>query len=524
MNILNPLTWARWITEFIHEWFQGIPWRDAPKAIPAVILTIVLFTTGFIAFSGGAGWRNRLLDRQLNVSLEREDYPTAEIVIKRQLEADPNNADLVYRYAMVRDAQSSTEEAKVLMRRLLNRRYLPAAQWLLQNHLIGKKWTDFDEEQLDEAGQILELINGAKEDNLPVKKMYTEYLIFRQRIAMAIPLLLELSVYEPMLGLQAAAFARRLRDFEAAERYASKSMESVEEMLKDDPTNAFLAMNIARNQIFLKRHSDAIRTLRRGVDLAKSDDDRRMLTQALGDAIVAYVSFIEESPSKTLSERVRVLKMLDVAVQIAPNNPRVVTMVADHVLSSLNEDDAELASVRKSLVDGSPIGIAHFIKGTGSLMKGDHADAELHLELAAEQMPHSGAILNNLAVALSMREEPDYVKALQVSNAAIEQVVAATPHFYETRGQILFRMGRFREAISDLERSLSEPTLAKKAHQMLADCYQKVGDADLARAHREALLGSDATKTLAVPKRNVDQTERDAENRVADEPPPGPAP
>ena len=223
-----------------------------------------------------------------------------------------------------------------------------------------------------------------------------------------------------------------------------------------------------------------------------------MLSQALGDAIVAYVSFIEKSPSDTIVEKLRVLRMLDVAIQIAPNNPRVVTMVADHVLNSLNDDNAEITSVRQALIEGSPLGISHFIHGTSSLMKGDQEQAELHLEQAAKQMPKSGAILNNLAVALAMKSEPDFERALQVSNAAIDQVRAPTPHFYETRGQILFRMGRFRDAISDLERSLVEPSLANKAHQMLADCYEKVGDLELAQGHRMAAksAGEESPKPL----------------------------
>jgi tetratricopeptide (TPR) repeat protein len=494
MQAFNPLNWIRWFSEFVHVWFLGIPWRDAPKAIPAIILSIVLFTTGFIAFSGGTGWRNRLLDRQLQVSLDRDDFPTAEIVIRRQLEGDPDNVDLVYRFAMVRDAQSFTEEATVLMRQLLARRYLPAAKWLLQNELVGNKWTDFDDTKLEQAGQVLALISEREPNNFGVKKMYAEYLIFEKRYASVIPILDELSEVEPLLGLQTAAFARRVGDRDAAEQYAAKTLDRIEDMLKDDPTNGSLAMHIARNQIFLERHSDAIRTLQRSIGLVKTSDEKRMLSQALGDAIVAYINFIEKSPSDTIVEKLRVLRMLDVAIQIAPNNPRVVTMVADHVLNTLNEDDAEISSVRQGLIEGSPLGISHFIHGTSALMQGDQNNAELHLEQAAKQMPRSGAILNNLAVALAMRSEPDFERALQVSNAAIEQVSAPTPHFYETRGQILFRMGRFREAISDLERALTEPMLANKAHQMLADCYEEVGDLELARGHRMAVEAAEKKK------------------------------
>ena len=486
MQALNPIRWLTWLGEFVQLWFVGIPWRDAPKAIPAVILSVVLFTTGFIAFSGGAGWRNRQLDRQLRVSFDREDYETAEIVMRRQLEADPTNVELIHRFALIREAQSFEEEATVLMRRLLARRHLPSAKWLLDHEVIGTKVTELDPEQLDEFGEIYKLITENEPENIAVKRMYAQYLIFRQRLKSAIPLLDELSEIEPMLGLHAAQLARQLGEKDSAELYAKKTLDRIRQMKMDDPANAALAINIARNQIFLERHSDAIRTLQQAVKNAQTPQDRRFLTQLLGDAIVAYVNYIEESPSNTITERLRVLRMLDVAVQIAPNNPRVITMVADHVLGNLHEDNEEIKSVRQALISGSPAGIAHFIKGTSSLMKKDHEAAELHLGLAAEQMPRSGAILNNLAVALAHKDPPEYERALEIANAAIDNVPNPTPHFYETRGQLLFLMGRFREAISDLERALREPKLAKKAHQMLADCYDRVGEKELADGHRAA--------------------------------------
>ncbi|MEM6469504.1 MAG: tetratricopeptide repeat protein [Planctomycetota bacterium] len=499
MNAWNPLSWLRWMAEFVHSWFLGIPWRDAPRAIPAIILTIVLFTTGFIAFSNGTGWRNRLLDRQLKVSLQRDDFPTAEIVIKRQLESDPDNLGLRFRFALVRDAQSFREEASVLMRQLLYKRHFPAAKWLLEQELIGKKWTDLDDEELERAGVILKLITDQQPKNLDAKKMYAEYLVFEKRLEQAIPLLVELSEVEPMMGLNAAMLARRLGDRDAAERYAERTLGRVEQTLRDDPTNANLAMNIAGNQIFLKRHSDAIKTLRKSMELSQTQNDRRMLSLAVGDAIVAYVNHIEESPSETVKERLRVLKMLEVAIRVAPNNQRVLRIVAEHVLGSVDEEDSDLSTVRQALIDGAPAGIAHFIKGTAALIREDADLAALHLEKAREQMPGSSAIMNNLAVAIALTPDGDLEKALKISNEAIAASPNPTPYFYETRGGLLYRLERYREAISDLERALAVPKLAKGAHEMLATCYDEVGDPELAEGHRKAikeLEGVDNTPSL----------------------------
>ena len=81
-------------------------------------------------------------------------------------------------------------------------------------------------------------------------------------------------------------------------------------------------------------------------------------------------------------------------------------------------------------------------------------------------------------------------QALKISNTAIKQTPAATPHFFETRGQILYRLERFQDAIPDLERALEVPALKPAAHKALAECYAKIGEAELARLHAEAAVNT----------------------------------
>ncbi len=487
MEWINPLRWFSWVGEFFRVWFLNIPWRDAPKAIPAIILSIALFTTGFIAFSEGAGWRNRLMERQLQLALDHEDYPTAEIVLLRQLKSDPGNADLLYRYALIRDEQSFPDQARVLMRRLLGQKNIHAAKWMLSQEYLANADRKLDEEKLAEYEFILDVIHKREPKNVIVENLYANLLIQTQKYVKALPLLESLSKLDPRKGLLAAAISRRLGDELAAEQYAEKALEAVTSMAKDDPADVGLAMAVARNQAFLNRFPEAYRTLDRSAQSAKTPEERNVLVQSLGDLIVEWVNDIEESPHETLKDRVRVLRMLQAALRFAPNNPRVVSMTADHVLATLGEDSKELETVREALVNGSAPGIAHFIRGTSALMKKDLKKAEFELSLAAEMMPRSGAILNNLAVTMAMQEEPDYEKALEVANGAIEQVANPTPHFFETRGQILFQMGRFKSAIPDLERAVADPSLADKAHEMLANCYDELGDKDLADGHRKAM-------------------------------------
>jgi tetratricopeptide (TPR) repeat protein len=186
--------------------------------------------------------------------------------------------------------------------------------------------------------------------------------------------------------------------------------------------------------------------------------------------------------------------MLQSALEYAPNNPRVLTLVADQVLAAMNEDDDQLVAVREALINGSSAGIAHFIRGTAALLRDDVDSATTSLKLAAEHMPQSSAILNNLAVALAARDDGDLEQALKISDSAIKQSASPTPYYYETRGQILFRLGRYLDAIPDLERALPIESLAPGAHRSLAICYKNVGEPELSLLHQERADSSARTE------------------------------
>ncbi len=487
LKYINPLTWLQWIGQFLYLWMLSIRWRDVPKAMPAIVLVIVLSTAAMVAWSDDSGWRNRLMKKQLAAAWRIDDFETAELVLRRQLKFRPDDLEVAFNLAIARDKQLEHDEALEMMRHLIEGwQHEGAARFVLTKQYIGKNWADLSAEQRDEFGEVLQLLHEKTPQDNRIKQLYADYLIVSEKLEKAMPILEELALTHPMRGFQAAAIARRLDRFVTANRLAEQSLEAVKKMSQDDPTNAVLALAVAQNQLFLKRYADAIRTIKDASRAAKTPEHAAKLNQAMGDAIVAWIGFIEESPDDTPADRLRILMMLEFALKTAPNNPRVLTLVADQVLNTLQDDDAEIARRRKALIAGSAPGIQHFIEGTSALMKDDVDDAVMHLTIAKELMPHSGAILNNLAVALSSRTDVDLQQALKIANLAIEQTTNASPHFYETRGQILFKMGEHLEAVPDLTRALKIPELAPVAHQTLAQCYAQLGQEDLSKEHAAA--------------------------------------
>lgn len=486
LTYFNPLSWLRWFGEFAYSWLLSIPWRDAPKAIPAIILVVVLFAASMVAWTEG-GWRNRLLNKQLNVALEQEDYETAELVLRRQLSASPTDSQIQYNLAKTMDLQLRTDDAISVMRQLaIHKQHAGAARWLLTKEYLDMKWGALSEEQRDEFGYLLQLINKKVPNDLGIKNLYADYLVAAEKFPQALPVLDALSAQNPMRGLQAAAISRRLGNFPTANQYANKTLAAVSKLAQEDPSNVVLALAVAQNQLFLERYQGAVETLQRSIDKVKKIEDLERLHQAIGDAIVAWVGHIKESSTDTASERIRIMKMLDYALKKAPSNPRVLTLVADQVLATLTDDNEEVARRRNALVTGAAPGINHFIKGTSALMQNDTKTAVMHLTLAADFLPRSGAILNNLAVAIATRPEANLDQALKMANQAIEMTPKATPHFYETRGQIQFMRKEYMKAIPDLTRALKLKSLAPKAHETLAKCYKELGQQELSDEHARA--------------------------------------
>ena len=486
LNYFNPLAWLRWFGEFVYSWMLSVPWRDTPKAIPAIILIVVLSTLGIVAITEG-GWRNRLLSQQLKVAWEKDDYATAELVLLRQQNGNPNDPEVVYRLAIANDKQLKHTEAENLMRQLVaSKKHEGAARWLLTKNYVGQQWGELSENERDEFGMLLALLTEKQPKDIGVRQLYADYLIAANKLPQVVPILDELSEHQPMRGLQAAAIERRLGNFSSANRFAEKTLDAVNKLSEEDPTNAVLALAVAQNQLFLERFAEAVRTLQRSLDRVTSKEDLNRLNQAMGDALVAWVAHIKESSTDTVSERIRIMKMLEYALKAAPSNRRVLTLVADQVLATMDETDEEIAARRRTLIAGAAPGIQHFIEGTSALMKNNVDSALVHLTTAAELLPRSGAILNNLAVALATRPDGDLEQALKVSNQAIELTEKPTAHFYETRGQILFRMENYQEAIPDLTRALKVLSLAPKAHQSLSVCYDKLGEKDFSEEHAKA--------------------------------------
>jgi predicted Zn-dependent protease len=253
--------------------------------------------------------------------------------------------------------------------------------------------------------------------------------------------------------------------------------------LQYEPGSVQHRIDLARALVIQQREQDAFQKLSEGIELSKTEPaNTEKLQAASAEVLVQFVVRLNSQgkPNETLLQR---LKVVNTALRVAPNNNAVINAVIEIVLECEQNKDQQVAALRSSLLKGAAPEAVHFIMGTLDLIEGRVDSGLSHLEIAKSSGLNTPGILNNLAMALiESGKEESSERALELSNAAIKGL-PDHPYLRDTRGQILFRMKRYTDAIPELEYALQAPELAGNLHRLLAESYSAIGQADLAKDH-----------------------------------------
>jgi tetratricopeptide (TPR) repeat protein len=148
------------------------------------------------------------------------------------------------------------------------------------------------------------------------------------------------------------------------------------------------------------------------------------------------------------------------------------------------------------VAQGQESAIAHLALGSKAWQSGDQSKSAFHLKRAYKIDSGMAVLANNLAWVLAHQKQPDLQQALAVIDTVLIDY-PNVPHFRDTRGQILTKMGRWSEALDDLEYALrtlpKEPTI----HASLASVYMNISppQPEMARKHQrleKAILAASA--------------------------------
>ncbi len=186
-----------------------------------------------------------------------------------------------------------------------------------------------------------------------------------------------------------------------------------------------------------------------------------------------------------------------------PTNPLVGEEVAMLQNLGVTTDDGLIQSLKQQLTNGGATSVTHLLLGNSFMNKNDLKQAIFHWNLALDDRNNPNAVLamNNLAIGYSMDTPPKFEEALALIDKAIELSQGAS-EFYDSKGEILERMGKFEEAITYYEKAIQAERHASPLVRNLVGCTRSSAKWDLADGHNTMISKiRDYMKANNIPER-----------------------
>lgn len=445
-----------------------------PAATAAGVIVAIFLLTGA---------RKPLLEsyeKEAKRKVEKKDFSGAIICYERLMRLAPDRADFRFVTALVLEQLGKAEHAEALVRSVApsNRGgYPPAHLWMARRmvNIFTQMPTSSPLASAAEA-HLLRALQGApslSEAKLLLGRLYT----MLGRPKEALPLL------ESAPGDQADRLADLARthaalgDTEAANRFfrlARKSARSQAEATPDDKLAWLLWATVASNA---EEYPEALEALERGYKLNGDPAFRRSIASVCS----AWSQSLQKAGKDKAGDRLAVIQL---GLDQDPANVSLLGQLGD--LLSATDETAETARSRllDALAAGRAPALIHFALGSDDWSREKPDEARIHWEQAHKLDPTMPMVANNLAWLLSHREPTELSRALAIIDAAVAQ----SPGFARlrgTRGEVLVKMERWKEAVTDLESALSNGEDTSEVHESLAIAYDHLNMREIASRHRK---------------------------------------
>ena len=265
-------------------------------------------------------------------------------------------------------------------------------------------------------------------------------------------------------------YCESLGDLEGAVREYQKALDT-------DPQSSLLHSNLA--SVFIQKNNLvlAIEELKQSISFAPE--------AVQPHALLALVYTSQNKADLAAGEYILALEN---ATKLEPENINIYKGLGAIYLQQKKLKQA--AGIFKLIVNLAPADAeAHFYLGSIYYDLGDFPNAERELKSAVKLKPDYHEALNSLGYFYLEQD-----KNIDQAGALIKQALVFEPEngaYLDSLGWFYFRKGKFKEALSHLERAasfLSDPVI----YDHLGDVFLKLGNADSAKLNWEKSLKLDA--------------------------------
>lgn len=453
--------------------------------LPALLVAGLVFAIGVRAMDMP---RDRIISRyktHAERALQARDFADAKVCYERLLAEGISPAETSYGLARVMDGLGDSGQAMALLIQaasLDGPDYVPAhiqlAQALLRNTPLTSTAVAAAESHLRRAlANVPGRPSASPADAREAEAILGELLAGTGRPRLALPYLRKAAVGQPEMRLALARAYQSLGLLDNTRAEATTALKEFQTQSINDPDALLPRLRAAEAAALLNDFARAADIVGQG--LARTNDGR--YRSSLATIYAAWADFLEKNHTPA-AERVLLLER---GLQIDPASAALLERFL-HVLNVAGpEAEPVRARLRGLLAQGRATASVHFTLGVDAWLHGNADSARLHFEEADKLAPRSPIILNNLAWVLAHDKKPDLPHALKLVQYALERQ-PDTVLYRGTRGVILSKMERWRDALPDLEAALERDPKNPDLHLALAETYDRLGDRAMATQHREA--------------------------------------
>lgn len=410
-----------------------------------------------------------------DLALADEDYGRARIYYERILQISPGNRESRYLLASTLEQLGLEARAESMMHDLApdsQNGYAMAHLWIAQQILEDAN----SEEKIRDAKRHLMFAVESDSTLGEAHNLLARILVQHQEFAEAIPHLEFASRQQPALLMSLANVYQLIGKEDDAVKTAKQARTYFQAKTETTDSDFTSRTYWAQAEAYLGQFQKAERILLAG----KSIEDRPELNDALVNLYLLHFDVLGLT-SETAEHQHR-LVLLQKILGIDPSNS-----IALQRLVGVGDGDSETAQAAQEMLNvilagGTAPPVAHLAAGSAAYVNGDIEKAQLHLEIAYKRDPKLAVVANNLAWILIHHDLPNPDRALLLVDSALD-LQPENPVFRDTRGRVYARLGRWKDAIADLEFAL--PTLNQDAslHRELSAAYFSIELDELGEKH-----------------------------------------
>ena len=476
---LEELQESRTLSEWLIEWLESRTWLRLLAGVPALLAAIGVVAFAVFYFGWTPAHAAASCLEAGNRAFNGRDYDRARVAFMALTRLNGRTQpEYAYKIALSLAQRGRKDEAVALLAAIApadRAGYAPAhlflARALLETGGSTPRLLHGAEAHLQ---KVLTLDPKSDDARLLLGQIYARFGQWedvRKQLSDAVSA-------KPEAALLLANAHQALGDDRAARTWATRAAKHFGERVEQSAGNVpSERLAWAEALVVLQDYEQAFTLLEAGY--RKSSDPG--YRSALGQLCAAWSDNLGREKPLEVAERLRLVQQ---GLRYAPANRSLLQTLA--ALSSLQgaEGDAARATVNQTLASGNNVAILHFCLGGLAWERGDLEKARFHYDAAYAGSPEAPDIANNLASVLADGEKPDLPRALAVIQPLVDRF-PDHPYYRDTRGQILLRLGRHREAIQDLESALAQLDDPRPTHLALARAYRQLGINDLADEHEK---------------------------------------